>query len=148
MPVAKISQQALEVLSNAVAPVRMAEHGVEVLAGPDVVPTLFVTGAVGLPTMTSNTAPSGVCSASSSYGTTPPWKAFDGGASVGWSTNAGGVPAWIGYQFASPVTIEEYSFRAWWTDTYPGRTPKTWKFQGSSDGTTWVDLDSQTNWVC
>ena len=105
-----------------------------------------------IPVMTSNTAPSGVCSASSSYGSTPPWTAFtgsnpnDGNGGHGWITN-GTSTGWLRYQFPSAVTALGYAIRPWWCDTYPGRTPKTWTFQGSNDGTTWTTLDTQTNWA-
>jgi hypothetical protein len=152
MPVAKISQHVVEALGSWTARAKVAQDVVEVLRAYEP-PTPFVSGSVNIPVMTSDTAPSGVCSASSSYGATAPWRAFDygnpadGWGGIGWITNGGGTPAWLQYQFDSPVTIAEYSFRAWWSDAYPGRTPKTWTFQGSSDGSTWVDLDSQTDWV-
>lgn len=63
---------------------------------------------VKVPTMTSNTTPSGVCSASSenSSGTTPAWKAFDNDNSTMWSSAIDQITnQWLSYQFASPKKI-------------------------------------------
>ena len=105
-----------------------------------------------IPIMTSATAPSGVVSASSSYSTTPAWHAFDqsnpsdGDSGHGWITN-GTSTGWLRYQFPSAVTALGYAIRPWWCDTYPGRTPKTWTFEGSNNGSSWTTLDTQTNWA-
>ena len=105
-----------------------------------------------IPAMTSYSAPSGTVTASSSYSTTPAWHAFessiaDGNNGQGWITN-GTSTGWLCYQFPSAITAVAYSIRPWWCDTYPGRTPKTWEFQGSNDDFATHDvLDSQTDWA-
>lgn len=95
------------------------------------------------PAMTSNTAPSGTV-ASSSGTTYPAWRVFDKVISV-WET-AAGVPQWVSYQFPSTTVISAYALTAG-SGTNLNGCPKTWDFQGSNDGTTWVTLDSQTGQV-
>lgn len=109
--------------------------------------TFFIgeTGVNQVPTMTSNTTPSGVAYASSNYSSTPPWQAFVQpiGTYNGWITN-GTSSGYIGYQFTSPATIISYSIVPWSADTYPGRSFKTWTLQGSNDsGSTYTTLDSR-----
>lgn len=99
-----------------------------------------------IPTMTSDTAPSGVAFAKDFYTGNNPWKAFNV-AQLGWIANGSGLPSWIGYQFPAGTNIVQYSFRPWFNDNYPARTPKAWKFQGSNNGSTYTDLDSQSGWV-
>jgi hypothetical protein len=102
-----------------------------------------------IPAMTSATTPSGTASASSSYGLTPAWNAFETSYSNGgggWITN-GTSTGWLRYQFPTAITVVAYSIRPWWVDNYPGRTPKTWTFEGSDDGSSWTTLDTQTNWA-
>ena len=99
-----------------------------------------------IPLMISNSAPSGLVSASSSYSATPPWYAFSGllASYNGWITNRGGAPAWLQYQFANQITINGYWVIPWSADTYPARCITAWKLQGSNDGFTWTDLDTQS----
>jgi len=101
-----------------------------------------------IPNMTSNTAPSGVASVSTEYAVANtayvPMKATMGDAAGGWLTNGAALPQWIEYQFAAPTKIYGYGFMPWYVDNYPGRTPKSWQFQGYN-GATWDVLDTQTN---
>lgn len=91
-----------------------------------------------IPAMTSNTAPSGTCSASSFQGGAPPYFAFDGNSSTQWqSTFASGAPGWIQYQFPSPVAAVAYDFTA------GGFLVQGWILQASINGSTWVNLDTQ-----
>lgn len=63
---------------------------------------------VKVPTMTSNTTPSGKCYCdgytawNADYA---PWKAFDGNSSTKWTWNASGENHYIGYQFVNPIKI-------------------------------------------
>lgn len=59
---------------------------------------------VKVPTMTDNTHPSGVVSASTVQGTYYSYYAFDGNNSTQWRANSYGA-SWIGYEFANPVCI-------------------------------------------
>ena len=108
-----------------------------------------IPGTPEIPVMTSASAPSGVASEESYYSSTSyqAWCAMGGnGAAVGWLSAISHMPTWIKYDFGSGKTITKYSLTPWWVDPYPGRTPGTWKLQGSNDDSGWTDLDSQTNW--
>ncbi|WP_291414232.1 ThuA domain-containing protein [Actinophytocola sp.] len=50
---------------------------------------------------------------------------------------------WVAYQLAAPAVVTKYALTS--ANDFDGRDPKNWTFQGSQDGTTWVDLDTQTN---
>lgn len=106
-----------------------------------------------IPTMTSNTAPSGVASASSEMGTSNnyyAWKAFDKdntGLSR-WLTLTGSVTGWLSYTFIDPKTITAYSVGKGVGNA--GAEPRDWTFEGSNDGVNWFVLDNQlgqTGWV-
>lgn len=99
-----------------------------------------------IPVMTSNTAPSGVASAST-VGVTAAWNAFDGikafvtGNPAIWTWQSTAIPAWIQYQFPAAKIITGYKIWSYST----GHAPKDFIFQGSNDGTTWTDLDTHTS---
>ncbi len=57
------------------------------------------------------------------------WLAFD---STGWVT----------YQLAAPAIVKVYALTS--ANDSPGRDPKDFALQGSNDGSTWTDLDSQS----
>jgi len=67
--------------------------------------------------------------------------AADGVASSKWlvRTNTG----WLQYQLSSAKVAKQYKLTTA-NDTW-GRDPKNWKVLGSNDGTTWTDLDTQTD---
>ena len=68
---------------------------------------------VKVPTMTSNTTPSGVVSASSYIGANGgyPWKAFSGSNDNFWMAGSASYPQWLAYTFANAVKIYAYAFR-------------------------------------
>lgn len=101
-----------------------------------------------IPKMTANDAPSGLCSASSSYDSSvAPWTAFENTREHnGWLSNGGALPQYLQYQFGSAKTIVAYALMPWWYDNYPVRTPRNWTFLGSNDGTNWTTLDTRTDW--
>jgi hypothetical protein len=92
-----------------------------------------------IPTMTSNTAPSGVASASD--GQSAAYRLFDK------VTNAIGriasTSGWWSYLFPSPTVIRGYAFRG--SIASSTNNPKNWTFEGSNDGVTWQVLDTRTN---
>ncbi|PWK13726.1 fibronectin type III domain-containing protein [Tumebacillus permanentifrigoris] len=108
-----------------------------------------------IPTMTSNTSPSGIVTSSDATGASYaeyPWKAFDGITEYGingtgyhaWGTrNSSG---WLAYEFPSPKTVSKYVLYTGTTSlTNTTILPKTWTFEGSNDnGTTWAVLDSRS----
>ncbi len=70
-----------------------------------------------IPTMTSNTSPSGVCSASSTYDASfPAWKAADkvNSGTDGWGSNAvptEASPQWWQYEFASATRVVSFGMQ-------------------------------------
>jgi len=100
-----------------------------------------------IPDMTSNTEPSGVASASDDLGGGyPAYRAFDdynvGDAGNGWACS--GTSGWVQYQFTSSHVITQYTV----TNRDAGalsRSPKSWTFKGSNNGTDWTTLDTQSN---
>jgi len=98
-----------------------------------------------VPTMTSNTTPSGEASASSIYSDSyPAWEAFDDVISTAstWATISGTVTGWLAYEFASSKIITKYTLAG--QTGFQDRSPKSWTFEGWTGGE-WVELDSQSN---
>ena len=96
-----------------------------------------------LPAMTSATAPSGTITASTTYqGSESPYYAYDQLLSTDWLATAG-TPQWIQRNTTSAIKLSSYAITAR-NDTYYLRTPYTWTFLGSNDGTNWTTLDSRT----
>lgn len=110
-----------------------------------------VSNADLVPAMTSDTAPSGIVSSSAGFNGNPAWTMFDHNPATGWISLAAPT-AWAQYQFAAAQVITEYAL------TVPNSlspvfnpngninesSPSDWIFQGSNDGATWTDLDTQT----
>ena len=100
-----------------------------------------------VPTMTSNTTPSGLCFADSSYGTGfEPWRAFKQPrdadmTNATWWSNEGTTSSerWLGYMFTSNVMVKKMVYEPN-TQFYSRIT--SIKLQGSTDGTNYVDLSS------
>jgi len=140
-----VSAGTVEVLSKPVAGVSSCQVVAEVLIGSDELPA----GTAGplIPAMTSNTAPSGTVTYSSQYYNA--WWAFSQNLSYqGWLNNGSALPAWLGYQLPTAKTVTSYQMRQYSENYASGnRRIKTWTFQGSTDGGTWYDLDTQTDYV-
>lgn len=100
---------------------------------------------VKVPTMTSNTTPSGVASASSSFTTNNrhPFKAFDGNGTTAWQGNEGvqTLSLYIQYQFTSAVNVKKVSIQNF-TDDAPYYNVKTFDLQASNDGTNFTTIAS------
>lgn len=98
-----------------------------------------------VPTMTSNTTPSGVCSASSEYNTTSvPYKAVDGVATTSefdaWIGTSNESEKWWQYMFESPNIVKRmYISGRKYTNDYNGQIT-SFVLKGSNDGTNWTDL--------
>lgn len=102
---------------------------------------------VKVPTMTSDTTPSGTASASSVIATSfAAWKAFNGtyaGETNAWGGTDYAINQWVAYQFTQNVMIKKVVLHQREKDT--NLSTKDFKIQASSDGTTWVDLsDTET----
>lgn len=107
----------------------------------DVLSNAALTDSGLVPTMTSDTTPSGIVSASSTLSSSsyPPWRAFDKNNGTFWASSTSGPPQWLEYEFPSPTIVNSYVLLATNTDA-----PVTWEFQ-AWDGTSWVVLQSIIN---
>lgn len=81
---------------------------------------------------------------SSQNGTEGPAKAFDGTTSTKWY-NGNTPPGWLQYNFGAGITwaVARYDISS--ANDVQSRDPSAWQFQGSSNGSTWTTLDTQTN---
>jgi hypothetical protein len=68
---------------------------------------------------------------------------FDNNNASGYAidTAATALPQWEGYAFPAPVLCAQYTIRC---SSSNARCPKDWKLQGTNDGVTWTDLNTQT----
>lgn|GEM_PF-2663876 len=107
---------------------------------------MAISTVTAIPIMTSNTAPSGIASASSADASFPAYLAFNGVFNAtGWR-GLGATNQWLRYDFPTSKAIAKYSIATW----TPTRSVKSWTFEGSNDGTIWEVLDTRTNittWV-
>jgi len=111
---------------------------------------LFLYGPATLvPTMTSNTTPSGVASSSDSSATA--YQAFDNDYKTGIASQAASFPCWWQYQFAAPTEVDSFALWAPFAGDPDGQMPKAFALQGSADGATWTTLSSaipsETGWA-
>lgn len=104
---------------------------------------------VKVPTMTSNTTPSGECIATSYYNSTlAPWKAFDKvttDTNSCWCSGANSTTNQrLGYHFTSSLACRLVKWVSRYGQSYSA-APKNYKIQGSNDGSTWVTLGTFVN---
>ncbi|QSF43567.1 hypothetical protein [Paenibacillus tianjinensis] len=104
-----------------------------------------------IPIMTSNTAPSGIASASAIYAAgSDAWYAFDKKNTTvsghdGWMVTLS-TGQWLSYEFPVAKIIYKYTIAPPNSSGRETRCPKSWIFQGSNDGgSTWANVDTQTN---
>lgn len=90
----------------------------------------------------TNLVGTGTASASSSSGGAVAAFAFDNDPATAWQAGSTAVPQSLQYQFTSPQLIAAYAIRS--TTGNLGAETSTWQFQGSTDGTAWSTLDTQT----
>ena len=86
---------------------------------------------VKIPTMTSNTTPSGVASSSSNYSTNYAYRAFDNDNSSRWASQAN-APQHIAYKFTSNVRIYKANILPFYGG---GGTVKNYKIEAKVNGT-------------
>lgn len=92
---------------------------------------------VKVPTMTSDTTPSGECSANYTYSGSHPYFAFDGNESTQWASNT--TPdnnTYLQYDFGEQKTI--YRIYAYVGNMNGGQ----FKLRGSNDGSTFEDIET------
>lgn len=97
-----------------------------------------------IPAMTGNSSPYCVISASSSYGSYPPYMLFDRTKTAWWQTANGVTAATVQCQFPRVTKLDAYSILMSATSGVTGIAPTAWTFEGSSDGTDWTVLDTRT----
>lgn len=103
--------------------------------------SIYRTSSSQVPTMTSNTDPSGECFASSeSSSSYAAWKAFDSNSSsTYWRASGSAVPSYVGYKFENPEFITSVKLQCA-SDTY---SASKFKIQASNDGEEWVDVSEE-----
>jgi hypothetical protein len=101
-------------------------------------------GAMSIPQMTSNTTPSGTAAASNASFGLLPWFAFDRNTATKWQSSGSGQTDWLSYQFPTGRIIKRYGF---FSVNVSAENIKTWTFEGSNNGSTWVVLDTQINFA-
>lgn len=96
-----------------------------------------------VPIMTSDTAPYGTASATSSYNGSPAWKLFDGipNQDNRWMTSTSATSwtnLYVRYKFVNPIKAK----KVWCANasSWEHLSSMTYKIQGSNDASTWVDL--------
>jgi len=89
-----------------------------------------------VPTMTSDSAPSGLCIGSATYSGKPYYRAFDGNASTD-GAYAGAVNGYVGYQFTGATRVVKATI-------YPqaNMSGETFYVQTSPDGVTWSSISN------
>ena len=98
-----------------------------------------------VPTMTSNTTPSGEASAIASYSEFYPYKAFDGDSSTHWNSGTSSTNNQLRYQFANPTNVRRVYIQ---NNSIPDTCYAVKEFEvvGSNDGfTTTVSLGTFTH---
>ena len=95
--------------------------------------------------MTSDTAPSPLA-ASASTEFADAFKAFDGaiGSGNSWVGSGGGTD-YVQIFFGSATVYVPMAYTVVGASTSASRSPKSWTFQGSSNGSSWTTLDTETN---
>lgn len=96
-----------------------------------------------IPNMTGYSAPSGTASALND-GNSAAWKAFDGNSATGFASTDLTMPAFLQYQFPTGKIVSKYTIYGPKDAGYEGRSPNSWQFQGSNNGSAWTTLDTQS----
>ncbi|MET3209878.1 UNVERIFIED_CONTAM: hypothetical protein ABIC26_002826 [Paenibacillus sp. PvR008] len=94
-----------------------------------------------IPKMTSNTAPEGKVTYSTANGVYYGYKAFDGDDNTFYGTYRD-TNTWVCYTFTKPVLLGAYSLYC----VESNAPPNSWVFEASNNETTWVVLDTKSNY--
>lgn len=126
---------------------RVCQHSIswDVLNAGKVIQGLPWDNGTIIPTMTSNTTPSGIVTASSIFRETwDGWRAFDKNKDTYWATASGILTGSLIYDFGSPKRISGYSLTN--VDLNNNVPPKDWTFDGwDEEKGEWISLDSKTD---
>ncbi len=108
------------------------------------------TGNV-IPTMTSNTSPSGIASASSIYSSGfQAFYAFDHNTTIPnvWASIEGIPNGWLAYEFKDAKSITKYTITSRKLANSIAELPKDWTFEAWDDNiSNWVILDTKVNFT-
>ena len=135
-----VSNKARKVNKLYVGVSNVAKQVKKVYVGVNNVARLVYTGVpVSIPTMTSNTTPSGTASCSSIYQNSSDhdaWKAFDKNSSTTWQGKiyANDNERWVKYDFGYSVIPSSISV------TQDSSYEHTYMIEGSKNNSTWVTL--------
>ncbi len=89
-----------------------------------------------------NLATGGTASASAAPAGAAASQAFDGNNGTKWYSGDSVPTGWLQYQLASAKALNQYTLTS--ANDVPQRDPATWQFQGSNNGATWTNLDTQS----
>ena len=118
---------------------------IDVNANVDSITNAATSVSTIIPTMTSNTAPSGIASASTLYGVGfEAYRAFLN-ANSGNPFVSGVAPFWLAYEFTSPKIIDRYEISNG-IGFNTVNTMRDWTFEGW-DGSAWIVLHTVTNYL-
>ncbi len=104
-------------------------------------------GGALVPTMSSNTSPSGIVTRSGVYSSSyEGWKAFDGTTSTLWLSNMYTSSVWVGYEWGGGTAKQVSSYEIKYANgsCCEQRGPKNWTLQGWN-GAAWITVDTVTN---
>jgi Flp pilus assembly pilin Flp len=146
--IASISLVGLALVSGGVvnifSTISSSIHAVPGQGSPTPTPTPAPTPAL-IPSMTSDTAPSGTASALATARGYDAYLAFvDGSGAQYWPGQGDYLPNWLEYAFVSPVSVGSYCLEPYAPGGDTSYEPTAWLFQGSNDGSTWTTVDSQS----
>lgn len=98
---------------------------------------------VKVPTMTSNTTPSGEVLYSNAHSSYKAYYAFDGNASTSWGSNITDANGYIGYKFTKKIKVRRIAVDSYryYSTTLP---EQTFTLQGSNNNTTWTNIGTIT----
>src|SRR5262249_55909493 len=103
----------------------------------------WFTGLIGTRPATSLSNPEKVTEVTAN-GDNPPnetkEKLVDGNTNTKWLTSA--PPGWVPAKLDKPVAVNHYALTS--ANDFPGRDPKDWTLQASTDGSSWKTLDTQS----
>ncbi|WP_434752016.1 discoidin domain-containing protein [Paenibacillus amylolyticus] len=95
-----------------------------------------------IPQLTSNVSSVGTASASQANSGGEVYKAFDRSDSTSWYSGTN-TPWWIQYAFVTPKKINRYGIKQ--LSSQEPYYPKSWTFEGSNDGVSWIVLNEVKN---
>jgi hypothetical protein len=100
-------------------------------------------GQMSIPLMTANNIPSGLASASTVNSTNFAFKAFNRNTTDFWLSGTPNTGI-LQYQFPTGKIIKRYAFFSHSTNI---QNIRSWTFEGSNDGSTWVVLNTQASFT-